>query len=125
VEMSYHVDRFYAAVSVLASHGHIKQRLIRAFEENLAEISEDELPITVKQTFSDIKHQMYRVTPLNGEGPICASVRKMSVDEASECAVSVVSVYGEITRIGEDGQASLPLDHHDRVGVPPFLVKSR
>ncbi len=123
--MSYYVDRFYAAVSVLASHGHIKQRLIRAFEENLAEISEDELPITVKQTFSDIKHQMYRVTPLNGEGPICASVRKMSVDEASECAVSVVSVYGEITRFGEGGQASLPLDHQDRVGVPPFLVKSR
>ncbi len=123
--MSYHVDRFYAAVSVLAGHGHIKQRLIKAFEENLTAIGEDELPITVKQTFADIKHQMYRVTPLNGEGPICASVRKMSVDEASECAVSVVSVYSEITRLGDDGQVSLPLDRNDRVGVPPFLVKSR
>jgi hypothetical protein len=32
--MSYHVDRFYAAVSVLSGHGHIKQRLIKAYEEN-------------------------------------------------------------------------------------------
>ncbi len=123
--MSYHADRFYAAVSVLASHGHIKQRLIKAFEENLAAIDEDELPIAVKQTFSDIKHQMYRVTPLNGEGPICASVRKMSIDEASECAISVVAVYSEITRLGDGGQVPLPLDRNDRVGVPPFLVKSR
>ena len=42
--MSYHVDRFFAAVSVLAGHGHIKQRLIKAYEDHLDEISEDELP---------------------------------------------------------------------------------
>jgi len=122
--MSYHVDRFYAAVSVLAGHGHIKQRLIRAYEDNLGAISEDELPIAVKQTFSDLKHQMNRVTPLNGEGPICASVRKMSVEEAAECAVSVVALYGEVTRLGDSGQTMLPLDGRDRSRVPPFLIKS-
>jgi hypothetical protein len=122
--MSYHVDRFYAAVSVLAGHGHIKQRLIRAYEDNLGAISEDELPIAVKQTFSDLKHQMNRVTPLNGEGPICASVRKMSVDEAADCAVSVVALYGEVTRLGDNGQTMLPLDGRDRSGVPPFLIKT-
>jgi len=122
--MSYHVDRFYAAVSVLAGHGHIKQRLIKAYEDNLVEISEDELPIAVKQTFSDLKHQMNRVTPLNGEGAICASVRKMSVYEAAECAVLVVALYGEISRLGDSGQAMLPLDGKDRSVVPPFLVKT-
>ncbi len=122
--MSYHVDRFYAAVSALASHGHIKQRLIKAYEDNLASIGDDELPIAVKQTFSDLKHQMNRVTPLNGEGSICASVRKMSVEEASECAVSVVALYGEISRHGDSGQGLLALDAKDRNGVPPFLVKS-
>ena len=122
--MSYHVDRFYAAVSALASHGHIKQRLIKAYEDNLASIGDDELPIAVKQTFSDLKHQMNRVTPLNGEGPICASVRKMSVEEASECAVSVVALYGEISRVGDSRQGLLALDAKDRNGVPPFLVKS-
>jgi len=122
--MSYHVDRFYAAVSVLAGHGHIKQRLIKAYEDNLVEISEDELPIAVKQTFSDLKHQLNRVTALNGEGAVCASVRKMSVDEAAECAGSVVALYAEITRLGDSGQTLLPLDGKNPKVVPPFLVKS-
>ena len=124
VEMSYHVDRFYTAVSVLSGHGHIKQRLIKAYEENLGAISEDELPIALKQSFSDLRHQMNRVTPLNGEGPICASVRKMSVEEASECATLIVSLYGEISRLGDSGQELLPLDGKEPKVVPPFLVKS-
>jgi len=122
--MSYHVDRFFAAVSVLASHGHIKQRLIKAYEDHLVDISEDELPIAAKQTFTDLKQQMYRVSPLNGEGPICASVRKMSVDEASECAAAVVALYSEIASLKDGGQGALPLDSQERIGVPPFLVKS-
>jgi len=122
--MSYHVEHFYAAVSVLTGDGHIKQRLIKAYEENLVEINEDELPIAVKQPFSDLKHQMNRVTPLNGEGAICASVRKMSVNEAADCAVSVLALFSEITRLGDSGQAMLPLAGKDHNGVPPFLVKS-
>ena len=122
--MSNHEDRYYAAVSVLAGHGHIKQRLIKAYEDNLGAIREDELPIAIKQAFSDLKHQMNRVTPLNGEGPICASVRKMSVDEAARCAVSIVAQYGEIARFGDSGQGMLPLDGKEAKVVPPFLVKS-
>ncbi len=122
--MSYHVDHFFAAVSVLAGHGHIKQRLMKAYEDHLTEISEDELPVAAKQAFADLKHNIYRVTPLKGESPISASVRKMSVGEASECAASVVTVYGEIVRYRDGAQASLPLDRNDQVGVPPFLVKS-
>ena len=122
--MSYHVDRFFAAVSVLAGHGHIKQRLIKAYEDHLIDISEDELPIAAKQTFADLKHQMYRVLPSNGEGPICASVRKMSVNEASECAANVVALYSEVVSLKDGGQGTLPLDSQERVGVPPFLVKS-
>ena len=122
--MSYHVDRFYAAVSVLAGHGHIKQRLIKAYEDNLGEISEDELPKSLKKAFSDLRRQMHRVSPLNGEGPICASVRKMSVDEAAECAVSVVSLYGELSRLDSGDDNVLPLEAQEPEVVPPFLVKS-
>jgi hypothetical protein len=67
---------------------------------------------------------MHRVTPLNGEGPICASVRKMSLDEASEIAGRIVSLYGEIARRRDDLQTSLPLTEVDETRVPPFLVKS-
>lgn len=122
--MSYHVDRFFAAVSVLAGHGHIKQRLIKAYEENLGEISEDELPASVKPTFSDLKRQMHRVSPLNGEGPICASVRKMSVEDASECAEAIVSAYGELSRLSQQDDPVRVLTAQDAEVVPPFLVKS-
>ena len=122
--MTDHLDRFHAALTVLAGHGHIKQRLIKAFEDNLAEIHEDELPIAMKQSFADLRHEMHRVTPLNGEGPICASVRKMSLDEASEIAGRIVGLYGEIARRRDDLQASLPPADGDETRVPPFLVKS-
>ena len=53
--MSYHVDRFYAAVSVLASHGHIKQRLMWAYEEELDSICDDELPVAVREAFVELQ----------------------------------------------------------------------
>jgi hypothetical protein len=122
--MSHHDDDFYAAVSALAGHGHIKQRLVEAFEKNLQDIDEDDLPIPLKQRFSDLRHMMTRVAPLNGEGPICASVRKMSVDEADTCAQLMVDLYGDAIRFGGQKQASLPLDVRDTPAPPPFLVKS-
>jgi hypothetical protein len=122
--MTDHLDRFHAALTVLAGHGHIKQRLIKAYEEYLVEIHEDELPIAMKQSFVDLRLEMHRVTPLNGEGPICASVRKMSLDEASECAGRIVTLYGEIARQRDDLQTSLPLNDGEEIRVPPFLIKS-
>jgi hypothetical protein len=122
--MSYHVDRFFAAVSVLAGHGHIKQRLIHAFADHLLEISDDELPLSVQQGFLDLKRLVSRVAPLNGEGAVCASVRKMSVEEASECAAQVVALYAEIAHLGGEMHAAISRERGERAGVPPFLVKS-
>jgi len=122
--MTNHVECFHAALTVLAGHGHIKQRLIKAYEENLVDINEDELPVSMKQLFADLRRQMYCVTPLNGEGAICASVRKMSFDEASECAASVVTLFGEIARILDDTQVTLSLDEIEEARVPPFLIKT-
>ena len=122
--MTDHVDRFHAALLVLVGNGHIKQRLIKAFEENLIEIQDDELPIAMKQPFADLRHEMFRVSPLNGEGAICASVRKMSLDQASDCAGRIVELYGEIARQRDDIQVNLPLNDTEETRVPPFLVKS-
>lgn len=124
--MSHHVERFSAAISVLASHGHIKQRLVKAYQDNLAMIEEDRLPVAMQRPFADLKDRMHRVAPLNGEGPIRASVRKMSVEEADECAQLMVELYGAMMRLSDDGQTSLPLVAGDQPqdNVPPFLVKS-
>ena len=122
--MSNHVDRFHAAVSVLAGHGNVKQRLMKAYEEHLDEIGDEDMPVALKQEFADLRSLMHRVAPLNGEGPVCASVRKMSIEEASECAVSVVSLYHEIMRCGDDVDDALPLEDQEIRPVPTFLVKS-
>ena len=118
-----HVDRFYAAVSVLAGDGNIKQRLMKAYQDNLDGIVEDELPSGIKTAFATLKSRLSQVAPSNGEGPICATVRKMSVNEASDCALSVVSLYGQIVRQADSASGPVPLNEsHDN--VPAFLVNS-
>ncbi len=119
-----HADRFFAAVTVLASDGHIKQRLIRAYQDNLDEISEDELPAPAKQAFADLRTRMYRVSPLNGEGPIHASVRKMSLNEASGCAAAVVKLFSDIVSHSGSDQDTVPLPAPETEAVSPFIVKS-
>ena len=122
--MTDQLNSFSTAVSVLVGHGHIKHRLIKAYQDNLDNINEDNLPIAVKQPFAQLRSVMQCVTPAGVEGSICASVRKMSVDEASQCAASVVSLYSEILRHHENGQELLPLTREDGENVPPFLIKS-
>lgn len=122
--MSDHVERFYAAVSVLAGHGNIKQRLTRAFDEHLSLIDDEELPIAIKQSFADLRVSMSRVAPLNGEGRIRATVRKMSIPEADECATKMIDLYSEIIRCQDNLAEALPLKAGKRAKVPPFLVKS-
>jgi len=122
--MSNHVNRFYAAVSVLAGHGRIKQRLVKAYEENLAGIEDEDLPIAVKQSFADLRHMMSWVDPVvKREGRIRASVRKMSVAEADECAHKMIDLYGDMIRYSDNAQEPLPMQIGDRPAVGPFLVK--
>ncbi len=123
--MSDHVNRFYAAVSVLAGHGYIKQRLVKAYEENLAVIEAEDLPIAVKQSFADLRHMMSRVdSVVKREGRIRASVRKMSVEEADECAHKIIDLYADMIRYSDNAQESLPLQFGDQPAIRPFLVKS-
>jgi hypothetical protein len=123
--MSNHVNRFYTAVSVLAGHGHIKQRLIQAFEYNLAHIDEDTIPVTVRESFAELNDLMNQVAPLNGEGPICASVRKMSINEADQCARRIIDLYSDMLRFAVSSREALPLPMGDKPSVvAPILVKT-
>ena len=122
--MSHHVNRFFAAVSVLVAHGPIKQRLIRAYEDNLVSIEEDDLPVAVQKSFARLRRMMHSVAPANGEGPICASVRKMSKVQADDCAELIVEMYGDVIRSDDEIGSALPISGKDHASVPPFLVKS-
>lgn len=122
--MSNHLNRFYAAVSALAGHGNIKQRLIVAFEDHLATIDIDEVPIAVKQSYADLQKIVSAVDPLNGEGRIRATVRKMSVAEADRCAKKMIDVYSDIIRYEDQIAEPMPVPLREHPLVPPFLVKS-
>ena len=122
--MSHHVDRFGAALTVLAGHGHIKQRLIQAFEQHLAPIDDATLPTSIKDNFLDLRRSMTQVEPLNGEGSICASVRKMSIHEAEHCARRIVGLYGDVIRLEETTQESLPPAEETGADVPAMLLKT-
>ena len=122
--MSYPLDSFHAAVSVLVGHGHIKQRLMNAYEEHLEAIDEDEVPQERRSAFLEVQKAMHRVAPLNGEGSVCASVRKMSPVEAGDCAITILSVYRAMLLDGDGASSELKLDHENFKAVPPFLIKS-
>ncbi len=122
--MSHYVDRFRAALAVLAGHGHIKQRLIDAFEHHLRDIDVVLLPRPIKEPFDELKTRMTQVAPLNGEGPICASVRKMSIEEADGCAHTLVDLYADMIRhCGEIGDPP-DTSKDESADVPAMLLKS-
>jgi hypothetical protein len=122
--MPNHVDRFYAAVSTLSGHGNIKQRLVTAFLDNLDPVEDDDLPVAMKQSFVDLRMQMSRVEPSNGEGAIRASVRKMSIIEADDCAQMIVDLYAQLLDYADRAEAALPNQQDDHTPLPPFLVKT-
>lgn len=122
--MSHQVNCFAAAMAVIVGNNHIKQRLIQAYQDHLLSLENDQLPIPMRQPFADLTHLMNRVAPLKGEGPVCASVRKMSPLETERCAQLILELYGAAIRHGDSGQKVLPLVVDEKSPVPPFLVKS-
>lgn len=121
--MSNHVDRFYAALAVVASHGNIKQRLVSAFEEHLADIEDAELPAAVRKKFIKLRAMVTGVEPLNGEGHIRATVRKMSEMEADACGRKILDLYTDMVLLeGELDEA--PVNIGGQTRIPPFLIKS-
>jgi len=124
VEMSNLVDRFITAVSVMAGNGHIKQRLVQSYEDNLQGIECDDLPVAARQPYADLRAMLQSVSPLNGEGAVRATVRKMSANDAEQCAGLMVRLLAEVIRGSGSEQKRLPLQVDERAVVPPFLVKS-
>lgn len=121
--MSNHVDRFYAAVSVVASDGSIKERIIAAFDDHLADIDEANLPSAARKKFIELRNMVTGVRPMNGEGHIRATVRKMSVVEAEKCSRKMLHLYTDLVHLEGELEES-PINIGDQTRIPPFLVKS-
>jgi len=76
----------------------IKQRLVCAYRRHLALLPEDQLPGDVREFFGQVMRCLRGVQPLRGEDAVAASVRKMSNQEADECAALIVEIFGLMCR---------------------------
>lgn len=108
-------NKFLAAVRTLAADGPIKQRLIAAYTENLALLTEDDIPESIRARFELLRQKLHSVKPLSTESTIVASVRKMSVNDASRCATSIVIMFSELVRVKSTGER-LKLDKKNGSG---------
>jgi hypothetical protein len=89
----------YSATLELVRSTPIKQRLISAYRRHLAPFPEDQLPREVRESFSQVMRWLRGVQPLPGEDAVAASVRKMSNQEADDCAALIVEIFGSMCRI--------------------------
>ncbi len=85
---------FHFATLELVRSTPIKQRLICAYRRYLAALSADEVPSEARESYSQVLRSLCGVQPLRGEDAVAASVRKMSNQEADECAAQIVEIFG-------------------------------
>src|ERR1700733_8544932 len=72
----------------------IKQRLVNAYRRHLQTLPEDQLPNEVRDAFGQVMKSLHGVRPLKGEDAVAASVRKMSIQDADDCAAQIVEIFG-------------------------------
>ena len=86
-------DRFAEAVRTLVGDGPIKQRLSRAYAEQLETLDHADLPAALRNEFSGLHAALNRVAPFGKETRVQASVQKMSAGEAVRHAETIVRLF--------------------------------
>lgn len=90
-------EQFHKATLALVKPGPIKQRLVTAYSD-IKGVQPGDLPEDVHAAFRKMGQELTRVSPFGDENPVCATVRKMSNDEASQWAAKIVSMYDALSR---------------------------
>jgi hypothetical protein len=85
---------FHFATLELVRSTPIKQRLVCAYRRYLASLPAEEVPSEARESYSQVMRSLCGVQPLRGEDAVAASVRKMSNQEADECAAQIVEIFG-------------------------------
>ena len=84
--------RLYPAIRLLVGPEPVKQRLVRVWLKYLDDVPLTDLPRGVRDEFLELRRSMYARKPLPQETAPEASVRKMSVKEATQHAERIVNV---------------------------------
>ncbi len=93
------LESLHFATQELVRSTPIKQRLICAYRRHLADLTTDQLPAEVREAYGRMVRSLQGVRPLRGEDAVAASVRKMSNQEADDCAALIVEIFGLTCRV--------------------------
>jgi hypothetical protein len=91
-------ESLHKATLELAKPAALKQRLTDAYTRHLRDLSSEEMPSELRQDFEALRQSMTRVRPQQGECPVSATVRKMSIGEADACAARIVALLDTLHR---------------------------
>jgi hypothetical protein len=91
-------DCFHFATLELVRSTPIKQRLVSAYRRHLSLLPEDQVPNEIRESFEQVMRSLRGVQPLRGEDAVAASVRKMSNQEADDCAAMIVEMFGLMSK---------------------------
>jgi hypothetical protein len=99
------LENLHCAALELVRSTSIKQRLISA-ARHLTPLTEDQLPNETRGSFAQLMGALAGVQPQRGEDAVVASVRKMSNQQADDCATLIVEIFGTLCRAESLAQRS-------------------
>jgi len=91
-------ESLHKATLELAKSSALKQRLTDAFTRYLIDLPTQDLPGEVREDFEALRQSMTRIRPQQGECPVVATVRKMSIGEADACAARIIALLDTLHR---------------------------
>ncbi len=122
---------FHFATLELVRSTPIKQRLVCAYRRYLASLRSEDVPSEVRESYSQVMRCLCGVQPLRGEDAVAASVRKMSNQEADECAAQIVEIFGLMCKSHHGvGRASTVVQLHpveraaEEFGAPALIASN-
>lgn len=86
-------ERLRDAVTVLAGHGPVKQRLAEAYQNHLRMLDPDDLPRDLREPFDSLASALQSAPRVGSMDSVAASVRKMSDHEAARHAQAIVHLF--------------------------------
>lgn len=92
------LDLLQQATVTLSQGGSIKERLAEAYSLHLIRVDAGDLPDHLRNEFSQLHAALHREPPLPRESAIRASIRKMSIADASRYAALVVQIFAALAR---------------------------
>jgi hypothetical protein len=92
-------ESLHGAALEIASADSVKQRVTNAFSKHLEDMDVGSLPVELRPRYLDLVTRLTRVPPLRGETAVAATVRKMSNEEAAECAQQIVELLAEAATV--------------------------